>query len=102
MFAHPEKYSPELKADKFMVKDVITVSDESSMEEAFHQFITHRISFLPVVSKSDPERVVGQIRKQDLFAAYEQSVFKQQHFPAPLGWFCPWSSGKSLVKRKDG
>jgi len=100
LFVHPEIYSPELKVDKFMVQNVVTVSEESNMEEAFHQFITHRISFLPVVSNSDPKKVVGQLRKQDLFSAYEQSVFKQQHLPAPLGWFCPWPSNKFLVKRK--
>jgi hypothetical protein len=39
--------------------------------------------------------VVGQIRKADLFAAYEQNVIKE-HFLSPLGWVCPLPAEKSV------
>jgi len=87
-FGHPEKCSLEASAGNLMVQNVVTVSEQSSMEEAFHLFARHRISFLPVVSDSDPKKVIGQLRKHDLIKAYEQHVIKQ-HLLAPLGWVCP-------------
>jgi CIC family chloride channel protein len=88
LFAHPDRCTPEATAGRLMVQDVVTVAEDSTMEKAFHQFVHHRVSFLPVVASWDHGIVVGQIRKADLFAAYEQHVIKK-HILSPLGWVCP-------------
>ena len=99
LYAHPDMCSPESSASKIMKQDVVIVSEDDSMEKAFHLFVRQRVSFLPVVGVSDPRRVVGQIRKADLFAAYEQNVIKE-HILSPLGWVCPLPPQKSPAKRK--
>ena len=88
LFAHPDRCSPEASAGNLMNRNVVTVEEDGSMEKAFHNFVRHQVSFLPVVSSGDPLKVVGQIRKADLFAAYEQHVIKE-HILSPLGWVCP-------------
>ncbi len=98
-YAHPDMCSPESSASKIMKQDVVTVSEDDSMEKAFHLFVRQRVSFLPVVGGSEPRKVVGQIRKADLFAAYEQNVIKK-HIRSPLGWVCPLPPQKSPAKRK--
>lgn len=98
VFAHPELCGPDSSASKLMVQDVVTVTDDASMEKAFHLFAKHRISFLPVVSFNDPKKVVGQIRKADFFAAYDQHIVKE-HILSPLGWVCPLPAQKSLEKK---
>ncbi|MBW2466895.1 MAG: chloride channel protein [Deltaproteobacteria bacterium] len=99
LFAHPEKCGPESCAGEMMKRDVVTVTDNDNMEKAFHSFVKKRVSFLPVVSRRDPRRIVGQIRKAELFAAYEQHVIKE-HFLSPLGWVCPLPAKQTESKIK--
>jgi CIC family chloride channel protein len=87
-FAHPELCRPDTTASLLMVKDLVTVDKETDMETAFHLFAEHNISFIPVVSSDDPKTVVGQLKKTDLFAAYDQYVLKERLLP-PMGWVCP-------------
>ena len=89
-FAHPELCRPDITAELLMVKDVVSVDEKTDMEEAFHLFARHNISFLPVVSSNDPKIVIGQLKKTDLFAAYDQYVLKE-HLFSPLRWVCPLS-----------
>jgi CIC family chloride channel protein len=102
IFAHPEKCGPGASAGEMMKPDVVTVADGDNMERAFHRFVRQRVSFLPVVSRGNPHMVVGQIRKADLFAAYEQHVIKE-HFLSPLGWVCPLPAERSTgLKGQSG
>ena len=93
-FAYPELCKPDTTAKSFMVKDVVTVDEEADMEKVFHLLARHNFSFLPVVSSNNPKKVVGQLKKTDLFAAYDQYVLKEHLLP-PMGWVCP------LPQRKD-
>ena len=93
-FAHPELCRPDTTAKLVMVKDIVTVDEETDMETAFHLFARHNISFLPVVNSNDPKIVIGQLKKTDLFAAYDQYVLKERLL-SPLGWVCP------LPQRKE-
>jgi CIC family chloride channel protein len=88
VFTHPELCRPETRTDSFMVRDVITVTEDCNMEKAFHLFARHNFSFLPVISAADPNKVIGQLKKTDLLSAYDQFVFKE-HILSPLGWVCP-------------
>lgn len=88
IFAHRELCRPDTTAATLMNRDVVTVGEESTMDQAFHAFARHHFSFLPVVSAHDPLTVVGQIKKTDLLSVYDQFIFKE-HVLSPLGWVCP-------------
>ncbi len=88
ILAHPELCQPETVAGTLMIDNVVTVGEEDSMEKAFHLFAKYNFSFLPVMSASTPGKVVGQLKKTDLLAAYDQHVFKE-HVLSPMGWVCP-------------
>ena len=88
ILAHPDRCRPETMAVDLMRTKVITVSEENDLAEAFHRFAAHEFASLPVVAVGDPTRVVGQLKKSDMLAAYEQFVFKE-HILSPLGWVCP-------------
>ena len=48
---------------EFMIKDVITISPDSTLKEALEKFIDHKIRHLPVVKD---ERVVGVVSVKDV------------------------------------
>ena len=85
----------------FVFKEIVLVDEETDMETAFHIFARHNISFLPVVRSDDPKTVVGQLKKTDLFAAYDQYVLKERLLP-PMGWVCPLPPTGSKVQRFRG
>ncbi len=95
-FAHPELCRPDTTASLLMVKELVLVDEETDMETAFHIFARHNISFLPVVRSDDPKTVVGQLKKTDLFAAYDQYVLKERLLP-PMGWVCPQPRTQATV-----
>lgn len=74
---HPEQCTSKTTAADVMICKVITVSEESDLEKAFHIFLHYGFSFLPVVREEASGEVVGQIRKSDLLAAYDQYVLKE-------------------------
>ncbi|MCK5403843.1 MAG: chloride channel protein [Desulfobulbaceae bacterium] len=89
IFAHPELCRPETTAETLMVKEVVSITEEDDMEKAFRLFARHNFSFLPVISSSGDETVVGQIKKTELLSAYDTLVFKENEL-SPIGWACPF------------
>ncbi|HID97087.1 MAG TPA: chloride channel protein [Thermodesulfobacteriaceae bacterium] len=81
--AHPELVTPETTAGSLMVRDVLTVTPQTDLETAFGIFAKHNLSFLPVVGSRNPDRVLGQLKKTDLLAAYEQKILKKDLIPPP-------------------
>jgi CIC family chloride channel protein len=71
-----------------MQKEVVTVAEDEDLETAFHLFAGHEFSFLPVVARGAPRRVVGYLKKSDLVAAYDQQILKERILQ-PLSWVCP-------------
>lgn len=71
-----------------MQKEVMTVAEDDDLETAFHLFAGNEFSFLPVVARGAPRRVVGYLKKSDLVAAYDQQILKERILQ-PLSWVCP-------------
>jgi acetoin utilization protein AcuB len=58
-----------LKIDKIMTKEVITVSAEATLAQAAHLMLENKIGGLPVM---DGERLVGIITESDIFRFLDQ------------------------------
>lgn len=58
-----EPQNAEKQVSEFMIKNVITVTPESTLKETLEKFIDHRIRHLPVVRDS---RVVGVVSVKDV------------------------------------
>jgi len=88
--ADPEYKGDDETAADLMTREVITVSEDQNLENAFQQFSLGNFSFLPVLSKNDSRRVVGYLKKDDLLNAYEQHILRGQVRPANR-WVSPIS-----------
>ena len=67
-----------------MTREVITVRSDDNLETAFSIFEQNRISFLPVVDPDNEKRVVGIVKKEDLFQAYRQRVLRDRSLSCPV------------------
>ncbi|RMF59284.1 MAG: CBS domain-containing protein [Calditrichaeota bacterium] len=56
--------------------EVITVREDDDLEYVFNLFGQETIDELPVVSASDPDKVIGTIHRQDVIAAYNRESLK--------------------------
>ena len=65
-------------ASELMQREVITLRETDSLETAFDLFARHDVSFLPVIAANLPGRVLGNLRKSDLVAAYDQQILKDR------------------------
>ncbi len=77
LLAYPERQRPGLTARDLMQTDPVTVSEDDNLETAFHLFARHGFAFLPVMARSNPRRVAGQLKKTDLLSAYDEQVLKE-------------------------
>ena len=87
LMADPDYDGEGVVAADLMQTSVFTVGEDQNMEEAFELFVRHKVSFLPVISSSDPKKVVGCLKKDDLLNAYNQYVLKDQIQPSAR-WIC--------------
>jgi CBS-domain-containing membrane protein len=83
-----------IRAKDIMVNDVLTVTPETSIQEAVKLLLDRRINGLPVVDRKN--RLVGIVCQSDL-------IIQQKRIPLPsvftlLDSFIPLSSMKSLDK----
>ncbi len=83
-----------IRAQDIMVKDVLTVTPETSIQDAVKLLLDRRINGVPVVDRKD--KLVGILCQSDLIA-------QQKRVPLPsvftlLDSFIPLSSMKSLDK----
>jgi len=74
-------------AADLMSKKVVTVREDQNLEDAFHLFASHHFSFLPVVAKDAPHRVVGYLKEGDLLTTYDQHILREQVQPSAR-WIC--------------
>ena len=86
--AHPELCNIDTTASTLMNDKVLTVGEEDNLENAFHIFARYNYSFLPVMSAANPAKVVGQLKKTDLLAAYDEHIFKEHALFTPE-WLNP-------------
>lgn len=65
-------------AEDLMTNEVISISEEDSLEDALYLFESNQISFLPVTSSSNKKIVLGILKKDALLHAYEERVLKDR------------------------
>ena len=87
LLADPAYTGDGVVAADLMKTSVISVQEDQNMEEAFHLFARHNISFLPVIDNEDEKKVVGCLKKDDLLNAYNQHVLRDQVQPSAR-WIC--------------
>ncbi len=58
--------------------DILTVNETDTLQDVIQLFTKYpQFEELPVVSPSNPNRIVGAIRRQDVIRAYNQELLKQ-------------------------
>ena len=87
LLADPSYTGEGVVAADLMKTSVISVGEDQNMEEAFHLFARHKISFMPVISGGNGKKVVGCLKKDDLLNAYNQHVLRDQVQPSAR-WIC--------------
>ncbi len=80
--AQPGPTDSSITAADLMIREVETVNETDNLEEAFHLFSKHHVSFLPVMSSSMPGLAIGCLKKDDLITAYNQHILKDHCDPA--------------------
>jgi len=65
-------------AGEIMTRNVETIGAFDNFETAFHVFEGKSISTLPVVSRNDPKKVIGILKKSTLLMAYNEKVLKHK------------------------
>lgn len=93
LLADPSYTGEGVVAADLMNTSVITVQEDQNMEEAFHLFARHNISFLPVIDNKHKKKVVGCLKKDELLNAYNQHVLRDQVQPSAR-WICKLPQGK--------
>lgn len=83
----PGKEQDSMVAADLMSKKVVTVREDQNLENAFHIFSSRSFSFLPVVAKDAPDRVVGYLKEGDLLTTYDQHILSEQVKPSAR-WIC--------------
>ncbi len=71
-----EARDENLTAADLMNRDVITIREDQTMYDLLDLFARYGFSFLPVVSRLHPKKVVGQIKRRDFVSNYKEFVLK--------------------------
>ena len=67
-----------LKVREIATQSVVTVYPDETVGVALHRMAPRDISRLPVVSRDDPRRLVGMVRRNDIVRAYEVGVTRYE------------------------
>lgn len=69
-----------------MTREVITVHPDDTLNRAMEQFGRKDIEQMPVVSRKDPRRVLGMLKRQDVIRAYNEQILGRAHgaYGAPV------------------
>jgi CIC family chloride channel protein len=57
--------------------DIVTVSLDDNLYDAFEKISVKDFSILPVVSPGDPKKLMGVLSRRDIIGAYEKAVLKK-------------------------
>ncbi len=76
--------------EKLTVRDVatspaLTVRPEQSLHDAINQFGVGNVGRLPVVDRSDPDRLIGVLRRSDIIEAYAANLRMKEKRPRIAG-----------------
>jgi len=95
----PEEMADHVTARDLMQTDVVVVREDQNMHHVLELFARHGFSFLPVVSRLNDRKVIGQIKRRDFVSAYKEFVLKGRIFSG-LNLYCPVSFGKGRASQE--
>ena len=72
-----DKLNDDMVVKDIMTTDVVTVSIEDHLGTALEKITTGDFSILPVVSASNPLKMLGILTRRDILEAYDQAVIKR-------------------------
>ena len=61
--------------------DIVTVSLDDNLYDAFEKISVKDFSILPVVSPDNPKKLMGVLSRRDIIGAYEKAVLKKSLYP---------------------
>ena len=76
-------------------RPAVVIYDDCSAREAADHMVRERVGRLPVVSRSNPRRVIGIVSRSDLLEAHERRLHAHHRvertidLPATLAWVRP-------------
>ncbi len=74
-----QKAPPEnLVVGDIATRDMVTVFPDDTVGTALRRMAPHDLSRVPVVSREDPRRLVGVVRRNDIVRAYEVGVVRRE------------------------
>jgi chloride channel protein, CIC family len=68
--------SGDVEIGDLMIREVITINSNSSLEKALSAMMANGIHHLPVMDEKDPEKLVGFITSTDIMRAYTKRMNK--------------------------
>ena len=69
-------------ARDIMTQEVVTITPEGDLNTALSHFTALNIDELPVVSATNPDRVIGMLRHKELIAAYNRRLMEHKKLVA--------------------
>lgn len=59
-------------------EDVITITPDENLDDAFKKIGSRNIEQLPVVSKRNPRKIVGMLARRDIISAYNKGLLEHR------------------------
>jgi len=70
--------SQQLTAADIATREVSVVTPADDMQTALHLMSEKGVSQLPVVSETEPKKVLGIVRQKDILTAYDKAVLRRE------------------------
>lgn len=74
---HDQQLGALVVAKDLATKNVITVYPDDTLYTAFEKIAARDFSLLPVVSRENPNRLLGIVTRRDMIGAYNSAVIKK-------------------------
>jgi len=68
------KDSPNTTVSELINRPPVVIYEDSSLREAIDQMTTEAVGRLPVVTRKDPDKVIGILTRSDLLAANKRRI----------------------------
>ncbi len=91
----------QLKVRDIMTRDVIVVYPDESLWEALRKLGVRDVSRLPVVSRRDPRKLLGIIRRRDIIRAYNVAVARRSEIQQRMQELHMGSEGETEYVRLE-
>jgi len=72
----------------------IAAYEDELVFDAMHRMLANNIGRLPVVSREEPEKMVGYFNRASLLSAWARQI--EEEVTREHGWFKRWPAGDSI------